>query len=148
MTPQAALAPAFPVFRDSSCFSSIPLPKSSTPTWTTKERPMIEVSPDKEINLSVKVKAAVPLTSDSTFPRSPTWRSESWKRRGILKIQSKGYLRSSMSFTKGIKVRSGRDTAVGTVPVLMNVKTVLAGREALYQAFYDNWLIGRLKRSL
>lgn len=39
ITPQANLAPAFPVFLDSSALSPTPLPKSSSRACTTKDLP-------------------------------------------------------------------------------------------------------------
>lgn len=51
--PHANLLPAFPVFLDSS---SPPLPKSSVFSCTTHALPIIELSPNNFINLSVVAK--------------------------------------------------------------------------------------------
>ena len=72
MTPQATLAPEFPVFSESgwSVF-----PKSSSWAWTTTDLPTIEYSPYKEICLSIKHIYELPKGSAIRLPKSPTCRS-------------------------------------------------------------------------
>ena len=67
MTPQADLAPAFPVDLLSSW---PPLPRSSTSACTTMVRPMMDFSPVNEIMESDMLILAVPPVA-STLPRSP-----------------------------------------------------------------------------
>lgn len=69
MTPQTSLAPACPVVLESS---NPPFPKSSSPSWTTRARPMILFSPLSAMTLSKILTFAILLSSANIFPRSPT----------------------------------------------------------------------------
>ncbi|CAG9095825.1 unnamed protein product, partial [Plutella xylostella] len=75
MTPQATLPPALPVFLESGCEL---LPKSSAFSCSTMARPRILWGPDRQILLSTKSTRPILFSSNSRFPRSPTWRSSSF----------------------------------------------------------------------
>lgn len=69
ITPQAQRPPAFPVVDDREW---LPLPRSSSPEWTTIARPRILCGPLSEILLSVIFTAASPSPLAWIFPKSPT----------------------------------------------------------------------------
>ena len=74
ITPQAGLAPAFPVILLCSC---PPLPKSSVPLCTTIVLPSTLSGPMSLTRLSVMLPWEWPWSSVLKLPRSPTWRSVS-----------------------------------------------------------------------
>lgn len=69
MTPQAQRSPAFPVVKERVL---LPLPRSSSPEWTTMDRPRILLGPLSEMTVSVIFIVASPLELAWIFPRSPT----------------------------------------------------------------------------
>lgn len=74
ITPQATRPPAFPVFLESGWSER---PKSSAFSWSTRPRPRMLWGPMREIRLSTKSMRPMRVSSNSTLPRSPTWRSSS-----------------------------------------------------------------------
>lgn len=72
--PQAARAPAFPVFRDSAF---PPFPRSSVPLWTTTDLPRIEFSPNRVRYGSHTHPLEAPSSLMAMLPKSPKWRSKS-----------------------------------------------------------------------
>jgi len=69
MTPQAQRSPEFPVVKEKEL---LPLPRSSSPECTTKDRPMMLFDPFSEMILSVIFIIASPAELAWIFPRSPT----------------------------------------------------------------------------
>ena len=69
ITPQATLAPEFPVVSESVC---PPSPRSSSFACTTTDLPTTEYSPNSDTTPSVKHSLHSPFPSATRLPKSPT----------------------------------------------------------------------------